>query len=73
MKTVTNIIYVAFTVFALACFGLAPTAQATTPTLGNYPNTSIPLSSDTTLTPDATPTNTTSINVSSSTNFKGKL
>jgi hypothetical protein len=73
MKTVTNIIYVAFAVFALACFGLSPTAQAVTPTLGNYPDTSIPLSSDTTVTPDATPTNTTSINVSTSTNFKGKL
>src|SRR5437762_10042310 len=44
-----------------------------TPTLGNYPDTSIPLSTDTTVTPDAAPTNTTSINVSTSTNFKGKL
>src|SRR6266436_4692018 len=41
--------------------------------LGNYPDTSVPLSGDTTVTPDATPTNTTSINVSTSTNFKGKL
>ena len=41
--------------------------------LGNYPDTSIPLSTDTTVTPDAAPTNTTSINVSTSTNFKGKL
>ena len=43
------------------------------PTLGNYPNISIPLSTNTTVTPDAPPTNTTSINVSSSTNFNGRL
>jgi len=43
------------------------------PTLGNYPDTSLPLSSDTTVTPDAPPTNTTSINVSTSTDFKGTL
>ena len=43
------------------------------PTLGNYPDTSLPLSTDTTVTPDAAPTNTTSINVSTSTNFKGTL
>src|SRR2546428_13614295 len=41
--------------------------------LGNYPDTSVPLSTDTTVTPDATPTNTTSINISASTNFKGTL
>src|SRR5436190_948268 len=41
--------------------------------LGNYPDTSIPLSSDTTVTPNAAPTNTTSINVSTSTNFNGRL
>ena len=40
---------------------------------GNYPDTSVPLSTDTTVTPDAAPTNTTSINVSTSTDFKGKL
>src|SRR2546429_6006660 len=44
-----------------------------TPSLGNYPNTSLPLSTDTTVTPDTAPTNTTSINISTSTNFKGKL
>jgi hypothetical protein len=43
------------------------------PGLGNYPNTSVLLSTDTTVTPDAAPTNTTSINVSTSTNFKGTL
>jgi hypothetical protein len=51
---------------------LASTAVAT-PILGNYPDTSLPLSTDTTVTPDATPANTTSINVSTSTDFKGTL
>ena len=41
-------------------------------TLGNYSNISLPLSADTTVTPDAAPTNATSINVSTSTNFKGR-
>jgi hypothetical protein len=41
--------------------------------LGNYPDTSILLSTDTTITPDAAPTNTTSINLSTSTNFNGRL
>ena len=53
--------------------GTAPDGSIAPPTLGNYPDTSIPLSTDTTVTPDAAPTNTTSINVSTSTNFKGKL
>src|ERR1044071_6230830 len=39
--------------------------------LGNYPDTSVSLSGDTTVTPDAAPTNTTSIQVSTNTNFKG--
>jgi FG-GAP-like repeat len=39
--------------------------------LGNYPDTSVPLSGDTTVTPDAAPTNTTSINVSTNSNFNG--
>ena len=43
------------------------------PILGNYPKTSVSLSADTTVTPDSAPTNTTSINVSTSTAFKGKL
>ncbi|MDQ2920280.1 MAG: hypothetical protein M3R52_01505, partial [Acidobacteriota bacterium] len=46
---------------------------ALTPTLGNYPDTSVPLSGNITVTPDTAPTNTTSINGSTSTNFKGKL
>ena len=48
-------------------------AAVTTPTLGNYPDTTLALSTDTTVTPDAAPTNTTSINVSTSTNFNGTL
>src|SRR5437660_4667732 len=43
------------------------------PILGNYPKTSVSLSGDRTITPDSAPTNTTSINVSTSTAFKGKL
>src|SRR4051794_417485 len=43
------------------------------PTPGNYPNTSVLLSADSSVTPDAPPSNTSSINVSTSTNFKGKL
>src|SRR6266446_2214859 len=39
--------------------------------LGNYPDTSVSLSGDATVTPDAAPTNTTSINVSTNTNFNG--
>ena len=45
-------------------------ADAST-TLGNYPNTSVSLSGNTMVTPDAAPTNTTSINVSTNTNFNG--
>jgi hypothetical protein len=41
-------------------------ADSTT-ALGNYPDASVPLSTDSTVTPDAAPTNTTSINVSTST------
>ena len=48
-------------------------AAVETPRLGNYPDTTLPLSSDTTVTPDAAPTNTTSINVSTSTDFNGTL
>ncbi|HKA19487.1 MAG TPA: FG-GAP-like repeat-containing protein [Blastocatellia bacterium] len=43
------------------------------PTLGIYPDTSLLLSGDTTVAPSVPPTNTTSMNVSTSTNFKGKL
>jgi hypothetical protein len=44
-----------------------------TPMLGNYPATSMSLSTNTTVTPDAAPANTTSINISTSTNFKGRF
>lgn len=56
--------------------GTTPTAtptSAATPTLGNYPSTSIPLSSDTTVIPDAAPTIASKMLVSASTSFKGKL
>jgi len=61
--------------FALFCGAMALTPRyfgaqvamlmqaGSAPTLGNYPDTSLSLSTDTTLTPDATPTNTTRINV----------
>ena len=51
-------------------FGQSPLGD---PTLGNYPDTSLPLSTDTTVTPDAAPTETTSITVSTSTDFNGTL
>jgi hypothetical protein len=43
------------------------------PTLGNYPNTTVSMSGNITVTPDAAPTGVTSINVSTNTNFKGRL
>src|ERR1041385_2590357 len=43
------------------------------PTLGNYPDTSLPLSTNMTVTPDAAPTNITSVTVSTATNFNGTL
>src|SRR5438874_2288906 len=52
-------------------FQLEESAADSITALGNYPDTSVSLSGDTTVTPDATPTNTTSINVSTNTNFKG--
>src|SRR5438105_13139561 len=54
-------------------FGVGGSISPLAPILGNYPDTSLPLSTDTTVIPDAAPTNTTSINVSTSTNFKGTL
>ncbi|HEX8071742.1 MAG TPA: FG-GAP-like repeat-containing protein [Pyrinomonadaceae bacterium] len=45
----------------------------TGPTLGSYANASVVLSTNTTITPSAAPTNTTRINVATSTSFKGKL
>ena len=55
-------------------FGIAHNSTAALiPTLGNYPNATIPLSDNTTIMPDAAPTTTTRITVSTSTNFKGEL
>jgi hypothetical protein len=80
MKTITKIRSLAWArqitfsaalVFALTI--LLASAAVATPILGNYPNTSLPLSTDTTVTPDAAPSNTTSINVSTSTDFNGTL
>jgi hypothetical protein len=51
-------------------FGQSPVGG---PTLGNYPNTSLPLSTDTTVTPDADPILTSGISVSTSTDFNGTL
>ncbi|MGH8100074.1 MAG: choice-of-anchor J domain-containing protein [Chthoniobacterales bacterium] len=62
--------YIGIDTMAYACPSPTPNP---TPTLGNYPATSIPLSTDATVTPDATPTNAARINVSTSTNFKGRL
>src|SRR5919198_187859 len=47
--------------------------EAMAPILGNYPKTAVLLSADKTVTPDSPPTNTTSINVSTATAFRGKL
>lgn len=56
-------------IFAFGC--LIARAAVETPILGNYPNTSLSLSTDTTVIPDAAPSGTTSITVSTSTDFKG--
>jgi hypothetical protein len=46
-------------------------ARPAAPILGNYPNTMVVASGNATVTPDAAPTGATSINVSSSSKFKG--
>ena len=53
--------------------GFIHTGSVAAPVLGNYPDTSLALSRDTTVTPDAAPSDTTSINVSTSTDFNGTL
>ena len=55
---------------AVALCAMPETARAT---LRNYPNTTVQLGANTSVTPDAAPINTASINVSTSTNFKGRL
>ena len=56
-----------------APIGIKSIGIKTEPTLGNYPATTTMLSANTTVTPDAAPINATSMNVSTSTNFKGTL
>jgi hypothetical protein len=51
--------------------GVSVAARPAAPTLGNYPNTMVVASGNTTVTPDAAPGGATSINVSSSSKFKG--
>ena len=52
-----------------------PLSQTTAfpPTLGTYGNTSLALSGNATVTPSAAPANTTTINASTNSNFKGTL
>jgi CSLREA domain-containing protein len=52
---------------------LAETSALNLPTLGTYSDASVALSGNATIPPSAAPTNTTSINVSTSTDFKGTL
>ncbi len=47
--------------------------RAASPVVGNYPNTTMQLSANTTVTPDAAPTGASYVNVATSTDFKGKL
>ncbi len=49
------------------------TVNLITPTLGNYPNTTIISGGNTTVTPAAAPVNATSVTAALSTNFKGTL
>jgi len=46
-------------------------AQSVQPSLGSYPNKTVALSANTTVIPASAPSSTTSISVSTSTNFKG--
>jgi FG-GAP-like repeat len=55
--------------FVLASLLASPAVAA--PILGNYPDTSVPLSTDTTVSPSAAPTNTSRITVSTTTDFQG--
>ena len=59
--------------FALLFCGTAAALWAVTAALGNYPATTVQLGANTTITPDALPTDTSTMNVSASTNFKGQL
>jgi hypothetical protein len=50
---------------------LKPFDDVAPPTLGNYPDTTVQAGANTTVTPDAAPTNTTSMNVSTTSAFTG--
>ena len=56
---------------AFSAVAVAPAQAKPLYALGTYPNTSVVLGGNTNVTPSAAPTGTTSINVSTSTNFKG--
>ena len=72
IRSRASALQIIFSITLIFAFGsLLASASVETPTLGNYPNTSLSLSTDTTVTPDAAPTGTTSITVSTSTDFKG--
>ena len=64
---------ITFSIALIFAFASLLASAVATPILGNYPDTSLPLSTDTTVTPDAPPADTSSINVSTSTDFKGTL
>ena len=72
IRSRASALQIIFSITLILFYGsLLATAAVAAPILGNYPNTSLPLSTDTTATPDAAPTGTTSITVSTSTNFRG--
>jgi VCBS repeat protein/FG-GAP repeat protein len=68
-----GVVVAVLTLTGASPIGRRPIGVGIPPTLGNYPATSIPLSANTTVAPDAAPTNATSMNVSTSTDFKGTL
>jgi CSLREA domain-containing protein len=64
------------TITGIQCESSTPTPSPTptgSPTLGNYSAMSMQLSTDAVVTPDVPPANTSRINVSTDTNFKGTL
>ena len=80
MKTNVNhfagasLLPISFSIALIFAFAILLTAASiATPILGNYPDTTLDLSTDTTVTPDVVPSDTTSINVSTSTGFNGTL
>jgi hypothetical protein len=67
---VTSLAFVSLTSWATSESHGAPAPAVT---LGKYSDTSLPLSTNTTVAPDAAPIDATRINVSTSTDFKGEL